>query len=165
MKKFVVPLMLLSLALGGCSRQESPEPQAKKDDQLEKVRAYTKCMRENGVDMQDPEPGSAGMPGIPAIGGGTGPAGEAQAKKIDAAVEKCASLLPADVGEGRKITPEDLAKARELSKCMRENGLPDFPDPDPETGAVKLDPDAGLDQGKMAKAGEKCGGSLPLQAG
>jgi hypothetical protein len=164
MKKFVVPLMLLTLALGGCSKPQ-PEPQAKKDDQLEKVRAYTKCMRENGVDMQDPEPGGAGVPGIPAIGGGTGPAGEAQAKKIDAAVEKCASLLPADVGEGRKITPEDLAKARELSKCLRENGLPDFPDPDPETGAVPLGQDVKVDRDKAAKAAEKCGGMPTIQVG
>lgn len=157
MRKFVVPLLVLTFALSGCSKapREQPEP----ENDTAKVLAYTKCMRENGVDMEDPPPGGMAVPGIPAMD-----AGSPEMKKVEAAAEKCAELLPADTAEGRKITPEDLEKARALSRCMRENGLPDFPDPDPESGAVKLDPDVEFDVRKVDEAGKKCGGTLPLQA-
>jgi hypothetical protein len=160
MRKFVVPLMLLTLALPGCARDDrsaAPAPSASAD-QLTQMRAYAKCMRANGVDM--PDPNGDGVAGMPAM-----KAGSPELKKMEAASEKCRELLPADTGERTKVSPEDLEKSRALARCIRENGLPDFPDPDPETGAVSVDPGVTLDRDKMTKAGEKCGGMIPFQAG
>ncbi|MBM2620734.1 hypothetical protein JIG36_35065 [Actinoplanes sp. LDG1-06] len=156
MRKLLVPLMLLALPLAACSpseRSAAPNPSASATDQNAQLRAYAKCMRANGVDMPDPNAdGVLSMPGIKAD--------SPEMKNVEAAAEKCRDLAPA-MDEPRKISAEDLAKARELSKCMRENGLPDFPDPDPETGAVSLSGTT-VDMKKMEAAGDKCGGMVPM---
>jgi hypothetical protein len=155
MKKFAIPLLLLAtVALGACGGTEeksaTPAP-SKSADQINQLRAYAKCMRENGVDMPDPD--GDGVLRAPAV-----KAGSPIDKKMETASEKCLPLLPADVGGApQKMTPEDLAKARALAKCMRENGVPEYPDPDPETGAFAL-PEKQLDVTKLQAAGKKCGG-------
>ncbi|WP_144120822.1 hypothetical protein [Catellatospora sichuanensis] len=35
-----------------------------------------------------------------------------------------------------KPTEEQLREGREIAKCMRENGVPDWPDPDPHPGPI-----------------------------
>ncbi|SDT43549.1 hypothetical protein [Jiangella sp. DSM 45060] len=72
------------------------------------------CMRENGVDMPDPDPGQPGVqlqlpPGS------------------EAAMEECRSLLP-NGGEMQETSPDDLESLRAFTECMRENGV-DMPDP------------------------------------
>nr|WP_221375412.1 hypothetical protein [Actinoplanes polyasparticus] len=158
MRRILVPLTVLSLALAGCSlpgRDAAPVPSASPADEKSQLRAYAKCMRANGVDM--PDPNGDGALGVPAM-----KAGSPELKKMDAAIEKCRDLIPGGAGgEPQKVSAEDLERARALSKCMRENGMPDFPDPDPETGAVALSEET-VDVKKMAAAGEKCGGVVPL---
>ncbi|MFG1605121.1 hypothetical protein [Actinoplanes sp. NPDC049265] len=154
MKKLAIPLLLLVVALGGCGGTDdtsaAPAP-SKSADKITQLRAYAKCMRENGVDMPDPD--GDGVLRAPAM-----KAGAPVDKKMEAASEKCLPLLPADVGGApQKMTPEDLAKARAQAKCMRENGVPDYPDPDPETGAIAL-PEKQMDVSKLQSAGKKCGG-------
>jgi len=150
MKKLV---LLLILALTACSAPDdaaAPAPSATNGD----LRAYAKCMRENGVDM--PDPNGDGVLGAPAM-----KVGSPEAKKMEAASEKCRTLLPAGAGgEPPKMSPEDIEKARAQSKCMRENGLPDYPDPDPETGAVALS-ESSVNVEAMSKAAEKCQGIGP----
>jgi hypothetical protein len=162
MKRFVVPLLIVTFALAGCSgtgKSAAPAPSASADE-VTQMRAYAKCMRANGVDM--PDPSGNGVVGLPAM-----KAGSPEIKKVEAATEKCRDLLPAGAGgEPQKPSPEDLEKARALAKCFRENGMPDFPDPDPETGAVPIDPSTTLDRDKMVAATKKCGGAMPaIQAG
>ncbi|MCO8273987.1 hypothetical protein M1L60_25640 [Actinoplanes sp. TRM 88003] len=158
MRRILVPLTLLTLALTGCSQAgngAAPSPSASTADEKSQLRAYAKCMRANGVDM--PDPNGNGVLGAPAM-----KAGSPELKTMEKADEKCRDLIPAGAaGEPQKVSAEDLEKARALSKCMRENGLPDFPDPDPETGAVALS-EKTVDVKKMAAAGEKCGGMAPL---
>jgi hypothetical protein len=58
-----------------------------------------------------------------------GPAHEKQNDpKFQAAQEKCRSLAPG--GEHQKSDPATVEQMRKFSQCMRDNGLPDFPDPD-----------------------------------
>jgi hypothetical protein len=93
---------------------------------------FVACMREQGVDMVDPEPGdtsgrSALRHELDVNHRGDDPA-------FQAALDRCAPLLPA-------MPPPDadeavLAALREFARCMRDNGLPDFPDPDPVTGRL-----------------------------
>ena len=156
-----VPMMLLGAALSGCGADQ-PEQQvasagglkpsgsasAPADDAAQ-GRKFAQCMRAAGVEMPDPGPdGRAAMPGL-AVGD------EAGAKKMDAALEKCRELLP-NGGEPAKPSAEDLAKARAYAKCVRENGLPSFPDPDAETGAFRLDPGKADDLDKLPEVAKKC---------
>ncbi|WP_146605360.1 hypothetical protein [Jiangella anatolica] len=75
---------------------------------------FYQCMRDNGVDLPDPDPGQPGVqlqlpPGS------------------EAAMEECRSLLP-NGGEMQDTSPEDLESLRAFTECMRENGI-DMPDP------------------------------------
>ncbi|AGZ41744.1 hypothetical protein [Actinoplanes friuliensis] len=161
-----VPMMLVPV-LGGCGAAEdrprvasagrdgSAPASAPPADDTQKAREFVKCMRAAGIELPDPR--SDGMIAVPAQAAGS--EGSPGAKKMDAAMEKCRDLLPAG-GEPPKLSAEDLTKARDLSRCMRENGVPEFPDPDPETGAFAMTEDLG-DNSKLGKATEKCRGVGP----
>jgi hypothetical protein len=63
----------------------------------------------------------------------------------------------------------DPDQSRKFAQCMRENGVPDFPDPGPD-GQFDLNQFRGrnIDQEKLRKAGEACrdlapNGGQPLQ--
>ena len=156
-----VPMMLLVAALSGCAGDKKEQQVASVDggkpsggasaapDDAAQGRRFAQCMRAAGVEM--PDPGPDGMAGIPALAVGD----EAAADKMDAAMEKCRELLP-NGGEPPKPSAEDLAKARDYAKCVRENGLPSFPDPDAETGAFRLGPDKAGDFDKLSEVSKKC---------
>jgi hypothetical protein len=157
-----VPMMLLVAALSGCAADDkgrqvasaggdvkpSGNASAVPDDAAQ-GRKFAQCMRAAGIDM--PDPGPDGMAAMPAQAAGD----QAATNKLDAAMEKCRELLP-NGGEPPKPSAEDLAKARDYAKCIRENGLPGFPDPDAETGTFRLDPDKAGDLDKLSEVAKKC---------
>lgn len=110
---------------------------------------FTQCMRDNGVDLPDPEPGSEGKVRI-AVGPDVDP------QKVQAAMETCRSYLP-NGGKRGKLDPEQVEKMRELATCMRENGVPEFPDPDPD-GGINIVAEGGIkrDNAAFKAALEKC---------
>jgi hypothetical protein len=103
--------------------------------------ALSKCMRANGVtNFPDPTMGSGGegfkgmfqsSDGSTMIVDGTTFAGPAlvSAEKI------CKEYLPGGGGPPPAPTETQKAAAFALSKCMREHGLSDFPDPTPSPPA------------------------------
>ena len=139
---------------GGGGQQEQDD--STKTDDAELGRRFAACMRAEGIDVPDPDPDGGMMMALPA-----GEEGSAAARKQDAAVEKCREFLPTG-GEAPKLSPEDIESMREYSRCMRSNGLPDFPDPDPATGSIRMDADAPeSDPESMRKAAEACQGVGP----
>jgi hypothetical protein len=87
---------------------------------------FAQCMRENGMTwFEDPEPGQRGLK--IAVPPGT------DRTKFEAAMKTCRTFLPHG-GEPGKMDPQALEQARKMSKCMRENGIPNFPDPGPDGG-------------------------------
>jgi hypothetical protein len=80
---------------------------------------------------------------------------------MDAAMEKCKKHLP-NGGENKPISPEDQRKAQEYSQCMRDNGVPKFPDPEPG-GGIAIEGGPGLDPNspEFKAAEEKCKTLLP----
>ncbi len=84
--------------------------------------AFTQCMRDNGVDMADPDPTT----GRPQVGDGVDPDSPA----YQDAMEACQDLLP-DGGALSEPDPAELDAYQAFADCMRQNGLPDFPDPQP----------------------------------
>jgi hypothetical protein len=78
------------------------------------------------------------------------------------AQEACQDLMPqANGAKGGK--PADLAKAREWAKCIRENGVPKFPDPELDGNAAVVDTTGIPDEegGPLDKALETCEDKRP----
>jgi hypothetical protein len=161
-RTFALSMLLLAAALSGCSGRPDQRQVASAGghgtstagasapvDDAAQGRKFAQCMRTNGVDM--PDPGPEGMAGIPAIN----PEDKAAVAKMDAAMDKCRQFLP-NGGTPQKASPEDIAKAREYAKCIRENGLPSFPDPDPETGTFHVDRGNSEELKKLPEASKKC---------
>ena len=167
MRLIAVPMMLAGLA--GCAQQPdrpqvasaggrpSAGPSAPPDEAA-KGREFARCMRAEGIEM--PDPGPDGMIGLPAGRAGD----EAGMKKMEAAMEKCREFLP-DGGEPRKPSPEDLARARDYAKCVREHGQPDFPDPNPETGTFRLKREQADKMKNLAEIAKKCDSGTGVMPG
>jgi hypothetical protein len=139
---------------GGAGAAASATPQASLDP-AEQGRRFAECMRGEGIDMPDPEIGEGGKVGIRI---GTGGGQEPDKQKVAAAMEKCRHLMP-NKGEPKPLSPEDLARAREHARCMRENGIPDFPDPQPD-GGIRVQIPKG-DMEAFEAASEKCRQFMP----
>jgi hypothetical protein len=88
--------------------------------------AYSACMRSNGL-HEFPDPDSNGRIRLK---GGPGTDLDPESARFKAAAKACEELAPP---EDDALSPAEQAEAREellaFSSCMRENGLPDFPDP------------------------------------
>jgi hypothetical protein len=118
----VIPILLAVLAApAGCGGDEAAEPgvatagrgpsagagshAAETDDAK-----FKECLQRNGVDVKAFERGENTTAGLPEL------------------VRKCREFLP-DGGELAPLAPEEIAKIQAYAKCMRANGVPDFPDP------------------------------------
>ena len=113
----------------------SASADANSGDIAEQSAKFASCMRENGVDMPDPQVDGDGKV---AFGGPQEANGEpADREKTQAAHEKCKQYLP-NGGEPPKLSTEELDQMRKFSQCMRENGFPDFPDPQAD-GGIRID--------------------------
>jgi hypothetical protein len=93
--------------------------------------AYAACMRKNGVpDFPDPD-AEGRFPNLALE----------QTPAVEAARDACESLRP----PRRELSPAEQAEARQLqlaySRCMRENGVPNFPDRKPDS-RDRINPDS-----------------------
>ncbi|GAA2268438.1 hypothetical protein GCM10009853_022160 [Glycomyces scopariae] len=108
-------------------------------DPFEEALAYSDCMRENGVpDFPDPEQGEGG-----GITLGLPEGMNAETEEFKAAEAACEDMRPGPDG-GEDADPEVYAQLLEYSECMRENGITEFPDPQPG-GGIMMDPNMGFD--------------------
>jgi hypothetical protein len=165
MRTRMVAAIVLIFALGsaGCGRgggndpavataqegdvQPSASPSASASHDPDAPLKFARCMRENGITwFPDPTAGGKMTVNVPK---GFDP------KKMDAAQEACKKFMP-DGGAPNKPSAEDLEQARQMAKCMRENGLPNFPDPNPDGGmsidTKKLGTEPGSPAWKKAEA-------------
>jgi hypothetical protein len=118
------------IATAGGGRTSTPTtapPDAQSDK--DKMLAYAQCMRDNGVpEFPDPDFNDGGgvslsLPDVTVR------------STVDAANAKCKQYLP-NGGEPGRMDPEQLEKMRAFAQCMREHGLPSFPDPSDEGLAI-----------------------------
>jgi hypothetical protein len=143
----IVVLALLATACGSSSSNEASSSSADQGQAL----AFAQCMRKNGVpDFPDPD----------ADGRFRGVGHEAEGDpKFRAAQEACRDLAPG--GEHERLgDPAFVEQMREFSQCMRDNGLPDFPDPDPD-GRLRGRGHEQQDDPQYRAALETCRGKLP----
>ncbi|GAA3450496.1 hypothetical protein [Dactylosporangium matsuzakiense] len=162
--------LLLVLAAGGCAKdtgaddgvatagdgKASPTVTASsgtgnrnpKDDQEAFLR-FAQCMRDHGVPMEDPNFDGGGV--SLSIGG------DIDKGKVDAAQAECKQYMPNN-GEPPKIDAAHLEEMRKYAQCMRENGVPNFPDPQEEGGFMINSDQLGVDPRgeQMKKAEQAC---------
>lgn len=166
-----VPMILLATVLAGCAAaaddgggvatagRTSAGPSASPTvaaDEEERRQQFIDCMQAEGVEVEVEGDAGSGKSGIRARQGQDGNS------DMKAAMEKCRQFMP-NGGEAPKLSAEDIEKMREYAACMRANGVPNFPDPDPETGGIKIEsqPGDGLDKDSLKEAEEKCKDKQP----
>lgn len=106
---------------------------------FEEALAYSQCMRDNGV-PEFPDPEQQGEGGV-SLGLPEGMDPESQEFKDAEAA--CEDMRPGP-DENATIDPEIYEKLVEYSECMRENGVENFPDPEPGGGII-MNGDMGFD--------------------
>jgi hypothetical protein len=170
----LLPLML-ALFLAGCSgsgddddgiasaggdASETEEPgsdeELTEEEIYEQQLAFAACLREHGVDVEDP---ALGEPFT--IQGREG--------ELEPAMEACQHLQPQGGGPGGgPEDPEMRERMLEFAQCMRDNGVESFPDPQ-SGGGIQIGPEQAEDPDFEA-AQEQCqeeimGGRGPGGAG
>jgi hypothetical protein len=93
-------------------------------DDTARARDFAKCMRDNGVPVQDPDPGT-GKLDLGALRGG------ADAPTVRKAMQACHDKAPQSITGNSKLTEKQLEAMRQLARCMRDAGIP-FDDPGPD---------------------------------
>ncbi|TDC72776.1 hypothetical protein E1193_27025 [Micromonospora sp. KC606] len=113
------------------------------EERQQRALKFVECMREQGIDMPDPDPETGGV-GMEFD--------DSTEDKMKAASEACRQYMPSE-GEARTRSAEDTENLRKFAQCMREHGLDEFPDPGPD--GLSLD-GTGLDPKDAAfKAAEE----------
>jgi hypothetical protein len=88
---------------------------------------FARCMRANGV-SDFPDPGASGKFTIDEIANGSSL--NTNSAAFTQAISACKDLEPAGF-MGSKRSAQQQAAALKFAQCVRENGVPDFPDPTP----------------------------------
>jgi hypothetical protein len=144
------------LSLTACSSSESSGGSAGASDAEQAMLDFVQCMRDNGV-PSFPDPvarpdGSFGLQrpvGVPA-------------SVLDNAFASCRSEAQA-IGLGSDPSAPDTDaqdQLLKLSRCMRKNGIPEFPDPEPGSDLISglhgLFSGFDLESPRVARALESC---------
>ena len=130
------------LILGGCAAEDGGDGVASAaGDTAEQTGAaepsltqqemgvkFAQCMREHGIDMDDPKPGEGIQMKIDG----------ANREKMAAAQEACREFSPQQNASGDQKS-QMAERGREFAKCMRDNGVEDFQDPDPNEPGIRID--------------------------
>lgn len=173
----IAVLAATALALGACGgsggKDNASGGKSQEDKAFEGALKFAKCMRDEGVDMPDPQkqPGGGIMQKL-----GGGPGERIDKAKLDAAQKQCRHFMDAG-GGARQGDPKDEAEHRDAllayAKCMRSHGVP-MKDPKFSGNRVQMSigggpggKDAGPNpESATFKAAEKaCGGNLADVAG
>ncbi len=111
----------------------------------EKAVKFTQCLRENGLNVPDPEPGKGPMLKF-------GPDSGVSQEQVQKAMEACREYNPqADAAPN----PQQEENGRKHAECMRKNGVEKFPDPKPGQRGIMIGPEVGEDP-DFQKAQETC---------
>jgi hypothetical protein len=123
----------------------------------EKAVKFAECMRANGVGAF-PDPTASGELTIDAVANGSSL--DTSSAAFKQAMSACKDLEPPGF-TGGKVTPQQRTVRLEFAQCMRDDGVPDFPDPTPDGPLVDTNriPSAGTESGMsiLNAAMHKCG--------
>jgi hypothetical protein len=144
----LIAVGLLTVACGGSPPKpgvanigpsQSASPSAAPKDAKAAGLAYSRCMRSHGL-KNFPDPDSNG--GI-TINGKPGDGLDPNSPTMKAAQQACKSLRPEPTAQEKS---QMRANGLKYAKCMRANGLKDFPDPSADGGIqIQMKPGSDLD--------------------
>ena len=154
-----LPMLRAGLAVATLATCSAANAQQAPADREDAALAYAQCMRDNGyAEFPDPTP-DGGMRFL--IEPGSAP-------RFHKAAAACRHLAPEGLRD-EDITPEDLDALLKLSQCVRDNGVPEFPDPDAkgrfDVSGTGIGPgDARMEEAMAAcdKAGLRKGGRIMI---
>lgn len=153
----VVALLVAALALTGCGGTgEDGTPAAGSSapaslDPHTKGVKFAQCMRENGIQVDDPEPGK----GVRMLVQGV------SQEQVQKAMEACREWAP-EGATGAKADPAQAEQMRKYAQCMRDNGVEAFPDQ--EGTGIRIDKSV-ADDPDFEAADKKCGAEFRPGAG
>jgi hypothetical protein len=123
----LIAMVALISACGSSTPAETGSGGNNSADNAQQALTFAKCMRSNGV-SDFPDPGTSGKFTIDGIANGSSL--DLSAPAFKQAMSACKDLEPAGF-TGTKRSSQEQQAALKFAKCMRENGVPDFPDPTP----------------------------------
>jgi hypothetical protein len=166
MKTFTIVLAAVALALvaAGCGSSTAASGETTTTSDEDAPIEWARCMRENGVDVPDPQVDDEGRVRVQVGSRGVRP----DDAKVQAAMRECGNLLRAFRSGGKEPSAEDRARFQEqalkFARCMREHGI-DMPDPkfDGSGGFMQVGPPPGSnrDSATFRNASEACRELLP----
>lgn len=116
------PLLRAGLMVAVLATSSAAIAQQTPADRQDAALAYAQCLRDNGyAEFPDPD----------ADGGFKFLINPESAPRFQAATAACRDLAPEGMRD-EGVTPEQLDALIKLSQCVRENGVPEFPDPGPQ---------------------------------
>jgi hypothetical protein len=104
-------------------------------DSREQAVKFAECMRDNGV-REFPDPGASGELTIDGIANGSSLDPSTAAFKQ--AISACKDLEPSGF-TGHKRNAQQQQAALKFAQCIRDNGVADFADPDPNGPLLDVD--------------------------
>jgi hypothetical protein len=116
----------IATAGGGGGSEAGPSPTLSLSDE-ERALKFAECMREQGIDMPDPQVAGPGGGGPVVAGGRIGGPGQST-EEIQAALEACRQYA-AIVDGGAPLDPAAQEQLLRFAQCMRDHGVESFPDP------------------------------------
>jgi hypothetical protein len=127
----LVPLVLVALVGAGCTHAADERGTDGKGSTGSAGRAkavqFSQCMRDHGVE-KFPDPDSSGALTVDEVANGS--TVDTTSPSFDRALSACRDLQPAGF-TGRKRTAAQQKTSLEFARCIRDHGVKDFPDPDP----------------------------------
>jgi hypothetical protein len=124
---------------------------------IDKAVKFSQCMRSNGL-SDFPDPNASGQLTIDAIANGSGV--DTNTPAFQQALSACKDLEPAGF-TGTERTAQQQEAGLKFAQCIRDNGVPDFPDPTPDGPLVDTNriPFAATSDGMslLHAAMQKCG--------
>jgi hypothetical protein len=144
------------LALTACNSSDTSDSDATASDTEQALLDFAQCMRDNGVpSFPDPVAKADGSFGFERPQG-------VSPSALDDALASCRSEAQAAGVDAGSVAPDTDAQDQllELSRCMRANGIPEFPDPKPGSDVISglhdLFANYDLESPRVAQALDRC---------
>jgi hypothetical protein len=139
MSKTLRPLAALAMAAllcAGCSNATAQTGTGTGDAAIrDQALKFAECMRRNGV-REFPDPPASGTFTIDGVANGSSL--DTNSATFEQAIAACKDLQPAGF-TGHKRTAQQQENALKFAQCVRDNGVPDFPDPTPDGPLLNVD--------------------------
>jgi hypothetical protein len=129
----------------GAQQSTTPTSAPASLSQDEMAVKFTQCLRENGLNVPDPEPGKGPMLKFDKNSGVT-------QEQVQKAMEACREYDPQSQGSAN---PQQAENGRKYAECMRKNGVEMFPDPKPDQRGIMIGPGV-ADDPDFQKAQDAC---------